>query len=201
MKIAGIQKISLIDYPGNISTVLFTQGCNFRCIYCHNPQLVYPEFFQPIILLHDIFEYLEKRKNQIDAVVISGGEPTLHHDLPEFIIKIKKIGYKVKLDTNGSNPEMLDKLLSENLVDFIAMDIKHIPAKYKIICGVDININKIIESIKILDKSSINVQFRTTVMNEFHTKEDMDGISALIKKTIKIQKYKAYKHLIDFNIQ
>jgi pyruvate formate lyase activating enzyme len=126
MKIAGFKKQSLIDYSGNISSVVFTQGCNFRCGYCHNPDLVLPERFGNIYSEEKMFEYLAKYKKMLDAVCITGGEPTIHKDLPSFISRIKELGLKIKLDSNGTNPDMLKYLFENKLVDFIAMDIKHI---------------------------------------------------------------------------
>jgi pyruvate formate lyase activating enzyme len=126
MKIAGLIKQSYIDYPGKMAAVVFTQGCNFRCGYCHNPSLVLPRLFHhnKLVAVSDVLIHLENRKDWLDGVVITGGEPTIHGDLPDFLRQIKSLGYLVKLDTNGSNPLMLEKVIKENLVDFIAMDIK-----------------------------------------------------------------------------
>ena len=143
MKIGGLQKFSFIDYPNKTSAIIFTQGCNFRCAYCHNPELVYPEKYQVPISEEQVFAFLESRKNQLDAVVITGGEPTLQPDLIEFIKKVKAMGFLVKLDSNGSNPQVLEQVINQKLVDFIAMDIKAPFDKYDLVCCVPVNIDNI----------------------------------------------------------
>lgn len=137
-KLAGLQKTTFIDYPEKIACIVFTQGCNFRCGYCHNPELF--ENKEPVLSVPAFFEFLNKRKGKLDGVVITGGEPTLHNkDLIEFIKKVKSLGFLVKLDTNGTHPDVLQELLNENLLDYIAMDIKAPLAKYKEITRVDID--------------------------------------------------------------
>lgn len=178
-KIAGFNKLSLLDYPGNMACIIFTKGCNFKCSYCHNSSLVLDKKI-PLILHDDIFAYLEKRKNILKGVVISGGEPTIQKNLVEFISKIKKIGYKVKLDTNGSNPEVLKELIKNNLVDYVAMDIKNVFEKYNITTDSVVNINNIKKSIEILKENKVDFEFRTTIIREYHTLED---IKRLIKYT------------------
>ena len=162
MRIGGFQKFSLIDFPKKSSAVIFTQGCNFRCSYCHNPELVYENLFGVPVREEEVFAFLEQRKNILDGVVITGGEPTLQPDLADFILKIKSKGYFVKLDTNGSNPDIISRLLNKRLLDFIAMDIKAPLDKYKSVCGVKINIQNIRKSIEIIKKSNIPFEFRTT---------------------------------------
>jgi pyruvate formate lyase activating enzyme len=177
MKISGLQKLSLVDFDGHISATIFTAGCNFACPYCHNAGLV--NGTEPIIPTQEVLDYLEKRKNVLDAVCISGGEPTLHHDLPEFISKIKSMGYKVKLDTNGTNLQMLKYLVGNNLIDYIAMDIKNSPEKY----GITINCNNIFspkESTEYIMNCGVDYEFRTTLVDGFHTEEDMIKIGKLI---------------------
>jgi pyruvate formate lyase activating enzyme len=176
MKLAGFKKQSLIDYPGNISSVVFTQGCNFRCGYCHNPDLVLPEKFGNIYKKEKIFNYLFKYRKMLDAVCITGGEPTIHKDLPVFIIKIKELGLKVKLDTNGTNPEMLLYLFENNLIDFTSMDIKNILDFnfYNKTVGNWINKEiflKILKSISLIKNSNIDYEFRTTIAKGLHSKE------------------------------
>ncbi len=178
-KIAGFNKLSLLDYPGKMACIIFTKGCNFKCSYCHNSSLVLDKK-TPLILHDDIFAYLEKRKNILKGVVISGGEPTIQKNLVEFISKIKKIGYKVKLDTNGSNPEVLKELIKNNLVDYVAMDIKNVFEKYNITTDSVVNINNIKKSIEILKENKVDFEFRTTIIREYHTLED---IKRLIKYT------------------
>ena len=144
MNIAGWQKVSLIDYPEKICSILFTQGCNFRCPYCHNPELVEPALFREPLSEKEIFAFLEKRKGKIDAVSITGGEPTIQPDLVEFILPMKDIGYLIKLDTNGSRPDVLGKLISEKLLDYIAMDVKAPLNRYPNIARCPIDLNRFI---------------------------------------------------------
>jgi len=183
MKIGGFVKQSLIDYPGKIAAVIFTMGCNFRCFYCHNKSLVYPELFHFNEELSEegVINYLKLHKSWLDAVVITGGEPTIQNDLIAFIHKIKKFDFSVKLDTNGSNPILLKRIIDLNIVDYIAMDIKTIVDKkyYFDIIKVPIDdkiINNIIDSIKILLNSDIMVEFRTTYVPEIHSNHIIDDI-------------------------
>ena len=179
MKIAGLVKQSFIDYPGKMACVIFTQGCNFRCGYCHNPSLVLPKLFSQNKLIDDneVLSYLDGRRDWLEGVVITGGEPTIHGDLPVFIRKIKQMGYDVKLDSNGTNPDVLEMLLAEKLIDFIAMDIKSNPdaESYSAIIGKDASsiMPKIWRAIKLIQNSGIGYQFRTTVIPHIHP----DGIT------------------------
>lgn len=181
MIIAGFQRSSLIDYPAELSAIIFTQGCNFRCPYCHNPELVDPKLFEKPLVEKEILDFLDKRKKQLDAVVITGGEPTIHNNLPDFIQKIKEMGYKVKLDTNGSNPEMLELLIKKKLVDYIAMDIKAPLDKYPKITKVKIDIDKIKKSIGLIKDSSLKHEFRTTVVKSLLSFDDIAEIAKSIK--------------------
>jgi len=174
MLIGGLQKLTLIDYPGKISCTVFTIGCNFDCAFCHNPELVDSNKIknQPIIPEEVFFEFLGTRQGILEGVCITGGEPTLHQDLPEFIKKIKNLGFAVKLDTNGSNPDILENLIKEKLLDYIAMDVKA-PLKSQIS-----NLkSQILESIKIIKNSRIDYEFRTTVVPSLHSKEDIMQIA------------------------
>ena len=180
MRIGGLQKLSLIDFPGKISAVIFTQGCNFRCQFCHNASLVVPEQFNATYSEDDIFEFFKKRHGQIDGIVISGGEPTIHHDLKTFIERIKNIGYSIKLDTNGTNPNVLQELYNRNLLDYVAMDIKHAFSKYENIIGTKINIDNIKSSIKIIQDSNVPYEFRTTIVPAFHDEHDIIAIAQQI---------------------
>jgi len=179
MEIGGLQKLTLIDYPGRLAATVFIIGCNFRCPFCYSPELVLPEKIksQPRIAEKEIFDFLKERKNLLEGICLTGGEPTIRQKLPDFCQKIKKFDYLVKLDTNGSNPKMLKKLINEKLIDYVAMDIKAPKAKYSEAIGVKINIKKIEESIDILKKSKIDYEFRTTVVPAFHTKEDIIKIA------------------------
>ncbi len=176
MEIGGFQKFSVIDYPKKISCIIFLKGCNFRCSYCYNKQLVLPELIsqQPTISVDDVYDFLDKRKNMIDGVVITGGEPTIHNqELYDFIKKIKEKEYLVKLDTNGSNPELLQKLVDDKLIDYVAMDLKQTFDKYSEFTNVPIsNIQK---SINVLKNSNIDREFRITTYPQM-TKEDFNNI-------------------------
>ena len=179
MNIQGIEKSSFIDYPNKISTVLFTGCCNFRCPYCHNTSLVKQE--GEIISQKEGMTFLIKRKKYIDAVCITGGEPTLQPNLYEFVAAIKQEGFFVKLDTNGTRPHILTNLIEDGLVDYVAMDIKAPLHKYASVVDQVVEVNSIESSIDILHNSSIDYEFRTTVCKELHTKDDIINIAMLIK--------------------
>jgi pyruvate formate lyase activating enzyme len=195
MKIAGFKKQSLIDYPGNISSVVFTQGCNFRCDYCHNPDLVLPERFGSCYNEDELFAYWQKYQHLLDAVCITGGEPCIHNDLPDFISRIKQLGLKVKLDSNGTNPDMLKHLFRNKLVDAIAMDIKHILSfeHYKASVGKILshqNFNHILKSIKLIEECQIEFEFRTTVAKGLHTIEQIKSLKDRFNPSYTIQNFK-----------
>ncbi|WP_427338393.1 anaerobic ribonucleoside-triphosphate reductase activating protein [Caloranaerobacter sp. DY30410] len=175
MNFKGLQKSSFIDYPDKICTVLFTGGCNFRCPFCHNSSLVKNE--GEFILEKDVLEFLKSRKEMVEAVCISGGEPTLQKGLVSFIKKVKDIGYLVKLDTNGTNPDVIKKLLDLRLIDYIAMDIKAPLSKYNSVADVIVDINSIRESIRLIKNSNIDYEFRTTVCKELLDQDDILEIS------------------------
>lgn len=178
MKIGGFQKLSLIEYPEKLSCIVFTIGCNFRCPYCYNPELI--EETVKRVPEEYIFEFLKSRKGLLDAVVVTGGEPTLQQDLPEFFQKIKEEGFLTGLETNGAYPEMIKKLINEGLVDFIAMDVKAPLEKYSEIVKVTVNSEKIKESILTIMNSSIEKEFRTTCY-PLLKREDFEEIFQLIK--------------------
>lgn len=181
MLIGGLQKTTLIDYPGKIACTVFTLGCNFRCRFCSNPELVLPSKIkkQPRISEKEFFAFLKEKRGLLDGIVLCGGEPTLNKDLPDFIKKIRKLGFLVKLDTNGSNPEMLKKLIKQKLIDCIAMDVKAplTSQKYEAITGIKIDLGKIKKSMEIIKYSGIDGEFRTTVVPGIHTKEDIIQIA------------------------
>ena len=181
MKIGGFQKFSLIDYPGKLTSTVFTQGCNFRCPYCHNPELVNPRLFREPISLEEIVTFLEKRRGKIDAVTISGGEPTLQQDLPVFARRLKDMGYLIKLDTNGSNPFIIESLLDERLVDFIAMDIKTTIPRYSDVVNCPVNTRNIRKSIHIVMQSEVEYEFRTTLARPYLSPDDVLRIGDTIK--------------------
>ncbi len=172
IRIGAFIKQSFIDWDGKVSAVIFTKGCNFRCWYCHNPSLVIPQLYNNYedLSINDVFNYLKERKGWIDGVVITGGEPTVNDDLPEFILQIKSMGFQVKLDTNGSNPNMLEYLIRKKLIDFIALDIKTmLDASFyeKIINIPSCNIiDKLKESLNIIENSNISHHFRTTLTEQ-----------------------------------
>jgi len=182
MKIGGLHKFSMIDYPGMLCAIVFTQGCNFRCPYCHNPELVSFDKFGPTIPEQEILEFLKTRIGKLDAVSITGGEPTLHEALPAFIRKVKELGFLVKLDTNGTNPDMLKMLIEENLVDYLAMDIKAPLDEYKRVIRTEVDIAAVRESINTIENSSCEYEFRTTLISTLHTKEDVQKIAKSLGK-------------------
>ena len=184
MIIAGLQKVTLIDYPGKIACVVFLAGCNFRCPWCYSSELVLPLKIveQPRLSEKYFFDFLRERKGLLEGVVICGGEPTINKDLPQFIEKIKNFEFLVKLDTNGSNPEMLKEIAKANLIDYVAMDIKIAEDSpvYQNLMIEGVTINHIKESVDFLKNSSLDFEFRTTVVNTIHTKEDFIKIAKWI---------------------
>ncbi|MBQ7740836.1 MAG: anaerobic ribonucleoside-triphosphate reductase activating protein [Eubacterium sp.] len=181
MKLHGIQKMTLLDFPGVVSCTIFLGGCDFRCPFCHNFELI-DGSAEPIMDDNELIEFLKGRKALLDGVAITGGEPCLHKDLPGLIKKIRALGYKVKLDTNGYHPEMLKNILDGRLVDYVAMDIKNSPEKYSLTCGVEsINLDTINESISLLMNGDTDYEFRTTVIKELHDENDFEKIGEMIK--------------------
>ena len=182
IKFYGLQKLTLLDYPGNMATTVFTGGCNFRCPFCHNRSLVFLNENETEISQDDILDYLSKRNKVLDGVCISGGEPLLHEGIKDFIIKVRNLGLKVKLDTNGSNFEALRKLIEEKLVDYVAMDIKNSPSKYSKTVGLaNFDLSEVEKSKNYLLKNNVDYEFRTTVVKEFHEVDDFKEIGKWIK--------------------
>lgn len=174
MQIHGYSQLTLLDYPGKLACTIFCGSCNFRCPFCHNGGLVLHPDRQPALDPEKILEHLRSRKGKLEGVCITGGEPTLQKDLPEFIGRIKELGYLVKLDTNGSNPDMLEKLITSELIDYTAMDIKASPLRYAEVSGLkEISMDKIMRSVDLLKSSGIDYEFRTTVVDEFMKDSDM----------------------------
>lgn len=171
----------MIDYPGEICAIVFTQGCNFRCPYCHNPELVNPEMYAECLTEETIFSFLAKRKGKIDAVAITGGEPTTQHDLVDFVKRVRKTGYSIKVDTNGSHPEVIEQLISMKLLDYIAMDIKSPADKFKNLTKSDISYQKITQTIELIMKSGIPYEFRTTVLKRLLDENDIVNIAHSIR--------------------
>ncbi len=202
MYLASFEKFTLVDYPGKIAATVFTQGCNFRCPFCHNPELVFEYKSSQTNSLsnsqeNSFFNLLKKRKGKLEAVCITGGEPTLQPDLLDFMKKIKEMDYLVKLDTNGTKPEVIEKALKENIVDYIAMDIKHSLEKYEKAIGIKTNLGKISQSVEIIKNSGIDYEFRTTVVPGIHQKEDFQDIARWLEGSQKyyLQEYREGKIL------
>jgi len=188
MKIGGLVKFTLIDFPGCPAAIVFTQGCNFRCRYCHNPELVYPHMFGEPVSEEEVHAFLVRRQGTLEGVVVSGGEPTLQPDLIPFMQQLKDLGYKTKLDTNGSRPEVLQELIDKKLVDFIAMDIKAPFDKYALITGVDANANILRRSMELIRQSGLAYEFRTTYDKEVLTDDDIAAVLQLTEgKNFRVQ--------------
>jgi len=212
MIIGGLEKLTLLDYPDHLAAIIFTQGCNFRCHFCYNPMLVLPregkdenikEKGFSLISSKDLFLFLRERRNRLDGVVITGGEPTLHADLPSFIKQIKALGYDIKLDTNGTNPIMLEQLIKEKLLDYIAMDLKAPLTKYELITGVKVDCNNLEKSVKIIMTSGLPYEFRTTVVPGLLAKKDFTAMGRVIRGATSwyLQKFKSDTELVDFHYQ
>lgn len=198
MRIGGLQKLTLIDYPGKVAAIIFTQGCNLRCGYCYNSGLVLE---RPAITISEksVLEFLAQRRRLLQGVVISGGEPTLHADLPEFIGTIKDLGLAVKLDTNGTQPEALVDLIQKRRVDYIAMDIKTSLEKYDRITGISGSAQNIRRSIDLIKHSGIDFEFRTTLLKPFCTPDDIAKIKNLIgtETRYRLQQFQPLNNIID----
>ncbi len=193
MQIHGLNKTTLLDYPGHVAATIFLGSCNFRCPFCHNKDLVLHPSSQPVLSYHEVLQFLKKRHGILTGVCITGGEPTLHADLPKLIKDIKDIGYLIKLDTNGSNPLMIQSLYLQKLIDFVAMDIKTSPLDYATVTDVpSVNMDAIYESVDYLMHSGIDYEFRTTVVKEFHNAETFYQIANWISgcKSYYLQNFK-----------
>lgn len=201
MIIGGLQKLTLLDFPRYVACTIFTIDCNMRCPFCQNAGLVLPERINKtsIIETAEVFDFLKKRKRLLQGVCITGGEPTLQSDLPQFIHQIRNLGYKVKLDTNGTNPDMLTNLLHDHMLDYIAMDIKADPSSYSILSGCPSNINIIRKSIDIIKNAGIDYEFRTTVTAEGHSMNTFINIGKMINhaKNYSLQYYEASENVLN----
>lgn len=182
MKIFGFQKMTLLDFPGRVACTVFTGGCNFRCPFCHNASLV-THIDGEEITTEEILSYLNKRKGLLDGVCVTGGEPLLQTDLADFLRAVKEMGYAVKLDTNGAYPEKLKALLEENLVDYVAMDIKNSKEKYALTCGVAVDMQKIEQSVELLKEGRVEYEFRTTLVKELHETGDILSMAKWLSGT------------------
>lgn len=182
MLINGFQKLTVLDYPGKVACIVFTPGCNFRCPFCHNAALVTHIDKDTYIDVSEVLAYLKKRQGLLDGVVITGGEPLLQDGIEKFIAEIKSLGYSVKLDTNGSFPEKLISIVEKGLVDYVAMDIKNSKDKYGMTIGVeDFDITPIEKSVDFLKQGKVDYEFRTTIVKNFHTLEDIQDIVVWLK--------------------
>lgn len=196
--IYGLQKFSLVEWPGKMSAIIFTGGCNFRCPFCHNPELVSDLEKVPIYPLKEVEDFLNKKMGWIDAIIVTGGEPTIHKDLPELFLKIKEKNYLSGIATNGTNPEMLKELIEKKLLDKIAMDIKSSESKYALATGrSDLDFKKIKESIQIIKDSNLFYDFKLTLAPEIVTKEDLEDIGKNIEgaEKLTLQQFRPLKTL------
>lgn len=193
MRICGLNKTTLLDYPGKVAATVFLGGCNFRCPFCQNGSLVLAPHEQPEIPSEKLWAFLKKRRGILDGVCVTGGEPTLAAQLPEFLEKIKELGYLVKLDTNGSRPEVVEELLKNGLVDYIAMDIKTSKEQYERVAGIEhLDMEKICESVQMIMDRAPDYEFRTTVVKELHSREDFEDMGMWLEgaKVCYLQAYR-----------
>ncbi len=200
MRIGGLQKLTLLDYPGQVACTVFTDGCNFRCPFCHNAPLVLPGIMAPPMPEEQVFSFLKKRAGILDAVAVTGGEPLLYGDLPEFLTKVRALGYKIKLDTNGSFPDRLRRVVEEGLVDRVAMDIKNSPALYRDTAGApDLDMTAVAESKDYLLSGAVDYEFRTTVVKGLHSRESIEGAARWIAgaREYYLQQFKDSGNVID----
>ncbi len=202
MKFGGITKLTLLDYPEHIACTLFTAGCNLRCPFCHNGLLVCGSANEP----YDgetVLDFLCKRRNVLEGVCLSGGEPLLQNDVGEFLSRVKELGYKVKLDTNGTYPDKLRSLVDSDLVDYVAMDIKNSPERYAETCGRDVNLRDVAESVRLLMTGKVDYEFRTTVTGTFHTQDSIRRLAETISgaKRYFLQQFVHSDNLIDGSVQ
>ena len=199
MRIAGLQKLTLLDFPGKTACTVFTPGCNFRCPFCHNSPLVLGSD-EPPLSEEEFFSYLQKRQNVLQGVCISGGEPLLQPDIEPFILKIRQFGYAVKLDTNGSFPEELEDLVTKGLLDYVAMDVKSSEEGYLKTIGLgDFDLDKIRRSVSFLKKGMVPYEFRTTVVRELHTEREMRAVAEWLtgSKRYTLQSFTDSENVID----
>ena len=201
MLIGGLQKMTMLDYPGKVACTIFTYGCNFRCPFCHNATLVIDE--ASLIPKEEVLSYINKRKGILDGVVVTGGEPLLQNDIIDFLRELRESGLLIKLDTNGSYPEKLKEIIDLGLVDYVAMDIKNSRDKYEITTGTKIDIKKIEKSVQILMENRVDYEFRTTVVKEYHEMDDFYQIGEWLRgaKRLFLQPFKDSENLIGENLQ
>ncbi|MBF0479387.1 MAG: anaerobic ribonucleoside-triphosphate reductase activating protein [Candidatus Omnitrophica bacterium] len=204
MKIGGLIKFSLIDFPGRVAAVIFVQGCNFRCPFCHNPELVNLASYSAVLHEQEVLDFLSKRRGQLGGVVITGGEPTLQPDLLPFSMKLKAMGYALKLDTNGGRPDVLRGMIEQNLVDYVAMDVKASFDQYPVVSGVDGFTDQVKQSIEIIKKSNVDYEFRTTYIPSMMNENDIVSIKQMIRgaKRYKLQLFNVDdKNILDSRLR
>ncbi len=204
MLIGGLKKFTLIDYPKHLACTVFTAGCNFRCPFCHNPELVVIDKNQyKAEAERDFFDFLKTRQGKLEGVCITGGEPTIQKDILKFMTKIKKMGFEVKLDTNGTNPEVLKEGFKRKIIDFVAMDIKNSLKNYERACGIKIDLEKIKESVDLIKQSGQAYEFRTTVVPTIHQKKDFQEIGKWLRgvKKYVLQAYQDEGKILDNNLR
>lgn len=176
MKFGGLQKLTLLDYPGKMACTVFTSGCNLRCPFCHNAGLV-THIDGDFISQQDLLQFLSTRKGKLEGLCLTGGEPLLNKDVAQFLAEVKQMGFSVKLDTNGTNPNLLKQLIDDKLVDYVAMDIKNSKSKYSLTCGVNVNMEDIEKSVHLLKIGQVDYEFRTTVVRQLHEQQDIEDIA------------------------
>lgn len=198
MKIGGLQKLTLLDYPNKVACTVFTVGCNFRCPFCHNGGMVLGTSCEEMSEA-EVLDFLRKRKNVLEGVCLTGGEPLIQLGVAEFLQKVKSLGYSVKLDTNGSSPEILQKLAREKLIDYVAMDVKNSIAAYPQTAGARVDMSAICKSVNFLKSDAIDYEFRTTVTGNFHTEQTIAEMGKWLQgaKKLYLQKFVASEHLLD----
>ena len=199
MQIGGVQKLTLIDYPGKLACTVFLAGCNFYCPWCHSRELVLSQEIKnlPKFSEEAFFDFLKERRGRLEGVAICGGEPTVNRDLPQFIARIKDLGYAVKLDTNGSDPMMLAVLIEEKMIDYVAMDVKLPFERYIEVCRTKDNAFNVQQSINLLKENRVDYEFRTTVVSNIHTREDILSIARWISPARRyfLQNFRSQKTL------
>ena len=199
MQIGGFLKCSLVDYPGKVAAVVFTQGCNFCCSFCHNPELVVPSAFRAPVPEADVISFLTQRRGILQGLTVTGGEPTIQPDLPRFLKTVKKLGYALKLDTNGSRPDVLSHILREKLVDYVAMDIKTSLRRYREACGTEVDTACIEASVRLLLEAAVDYEFRSTAVRPFIDEEALTDIHTLLNhpKRYTLQEFVPRERLLD----
>ena len=177
MRICGLQKLAMVDYPGKLAATVFTGGCNLRCPFCHNALLVTRLEESPVLAEDQVLDFLRSRRGLLEGVVLSGGEPLLQPGVVDFLEKVRELGYAIKVDTNGFYPKVLKEILDRKLADYVAMDIKNSREKYALTCGLEsVDLTAVEESIRLLRESGVDYEFRTTLVRQFHTPEDLESI-------------------------